>query len=156
MPPDPYVTTHIHTDGPIPGPHSLLTLTSAAFSADGVLTSTFTTNVRELPGATLHPVALAAWRARADEWLVTRRASRPPAVAMAAYARWIDSLPGAPVFVADAARSDYLFVYWYLQRFAGRWPFATLCLDQDVYDRFPDPGVCTLAGCRAAVAGLAS
>ena len=32
MPPDPvFVTTHIHTDGPIPGPHSLLTLTSVAF-----------------------------------------------------------------------------------------------------------------------------
>src|SRR5688572_9358181 len=92
--PDHYVTTHIHTDGPIPGPHSLLTLTSAAYSHAGVPISSFTANVRELPGATLHPIALADWRARAEDWLCTRRASRPPAVAMAAYERWIGSLPG--------------------------------------------------------------
>ena len=31
MPPETvFVTLHIHTDGPIPGPHSLLTLSSAA------------------------------------------------------------------------------------------------------------------------------
>ena len=40
-----FVTLHIHTDGPIPGPHSLLTLSSAAHADDGDLISTFTTNV---------------------------------------------------------------------------------------------------------------
>jgi hypothetical protein len=155
MPPDLHVTTHIHTDGPIPGPHSLLTLTSAAFTAGGVPISTFSANVRELPGATLHPVALADWRTRAEDWLVTRRSSRPPAVAMTAYARWTASLPGAPVFVADTARPDYLFVYWYLQRFAGLWPFAETCLDPDRYAELPDPGVCTLSGCRTRVPELA-
>lgn len=78
MPPDPLVTTHVHTDGPIPGPHSLLTLTSAAHTGGGVLISTFSANVRELPGATLHPAALSHWRSRADDWLHSRRASRPP------------------------------------------------------------------------------
>ena len=34
MPPETvFVTLHIHTDGPIPGPHSLLTLSSAAHAA---------------------------------------------------------------------------------------------------------------------------
>ena len=37
-----YVTTHLHTDGPIPGPHSLLTLTSSAYRAGGVPIGTFT------------------------------------------------------------------------------------------------------------------
>ena len=78
MPPETvFVTLHIHTDGPIPGPHSLLTLSSAAHQGDGGLIGTFTTNVRELPGATLHPVSLQHWRARAEDWLTTRRASRP-------------------------------------------------------------------------------
>ena len=40
-----FVTLHIHTDGPIPGPHSLLTLSSAAHAGDGDLISTFATNV---------------------------------------------------------------------------------------------------------------
>lgn len=148
MPPDPFVTTHIHTDGPIPGPHSLLTLTSAAFTADGVPISTFTTNVRELPGATLHPVALSHWRTRADDWLHTRRASRPPAPAMTDYTRWIEKLPGSPTFVADTSRPDYLFVYWYLQRFTGRWPFAGTLADAALRDRLDCTAFCSLSGCR--------
>ncbi|MBW0116251.1 hypothetical protein [Pseudonocardia abyssalis] len=152
MPPDPFVTTHIHTDGPIPGPHSLLTLTSAAFTGHGVLISTFTANVRELPGATLHPIALSHWRARADDWLHTRRASRPPAPAMIDYTRWIEKLAGTPSFVADPARADYVFVYWYLQRFIGHWPFADTLLDPVLHDRLDCSTLCSLASCRVPLA----
>lgn len=155
MPPELHITTHIHTDGPIPGPHSLLTLTSAAFTADGVPIGTFLTNVRELPGATLHPTSLADWRTRADDWLNTRRASRPPVHAMTAYARWIDQLPGAATLVTDTTESDYLFVYWYLQRFTGLWPFARTSTDVDLLARLPQVQVCTLTGCRLPVRELA-
>jgi hypothetical protein len=153
MPPEPtYVTTHVHTDGPIPGPHSLLTLGSAASvpADDGrSVISTFTANLRELPGATLHPVALQHWRARADEWLTTRRASRPPALATAAYARWISALPGRPTFVADPTSPDYLFVYWYLQRFAGEWPFAgSLSAASSPIRSARAAEACVLASCR--------
>lgn len=147
MPPDPFVTTHVHTDGPIPGPHSLLTLTSAAHTGAGVLTAAFSANVRELPGATLHPRALSHWRSRADDWLHSRRASRPPALAMADYARWIEQFPGA-VYVADPERTDHLFVYWYLQRYTGRWPFAGTLLDAAVHDRLECSALCSLTGCR--------
>ena len=149
MPPDTFVTTHIHIDGPIPGPHSLLTLTSAAYSPDGDPTAVFTTNVRDLPGATLHPVALQTWRRRAEDWLSTRRASRPPALAMTAFAQWIDRLPGRPVFVADTAEPDYLFLYWYLQRFTGHWPFARTLTDAELHSRISCSTLCPLAGCRA-------
>ena len=114
MPPETvFVTLHIHTDGPIPGPHSLLTLSSAAHRCDGGLIGTFTTNVRELPGATLHPVSLQHWRARAEDWLTTRRASRPPTVATDAYLRWIEKLPGEPTLVTDPVGPDHLFLYWF-------------------------------------------
>ncbi|MHA6792854.1 hypothetical protein ACVGVM_04935 [Pseudonocardia bannensis] len=153
MPPDTlYVTSHIHVDGPIPGPHSLLTLASAAHNADGALLTTFTANLRELPGATLHPIALQSWRGRAEDWLTTRRATRPPAIAMTAYARWVSQLPGQPVFIADPEAQDYLFLYWYLQRFTGQWPFARTSTDPDVRDRIPYTPVCTLTGCRAPLA----
>jgi len=148
MPLDVFVTAHIHTDGPIPGPHSLLTLTSAAHLRCGGPIQSFTTNVRELPGATLHPVALQDWRRRAEDWLSTRRASRPPALAMTAFAQWIDELPGRPVFVADTADPDYLFLYWYLQRFAGHWPFARTVTDADLHARIDCSTLCPLAGCR--------
>jgi hypothetical protein len=150
MPPNTFVTSHIHTDGPIPGPHSLLTLVSAAhpMGSAGRPTSVFTTNIRELPGATLHPVALQSWRRRAEDWLSTRRAGRPPVLAMNAYARWVERLPGRPVFVTDTADPDYLFLYWYLQRFAGNWPFARTVTDADLHARIDCSTLCPLAGCR--------
>ena len=143
-----YVTTHTHTDGPIPGPHSLLTLASAAYSADGALISTFSANIRELPGATLHPAALQSWRSRAEDWLSTRRATRPPAVVMNAYAGWVDRLGSAPVFVADPDEPDHLFCYWYLQRFTGSWPFAATVPASSLDARFRTVGLCTLSGCH--------
>lgn len=150
MPPETsFVTTHIHTDGPIPGPHSLLTVTSAAHTADGDPIGSFTTNVRELPGATLHPVARAHWRRRPEDWLCTRRAGRPPAPAMTALTRWIDALPGEKVFVADTAEPDYLFLYWYLVRFAGRWPFDRTTTEAGLFDRLTPRPLCPLTGCRS-------
>jgi hypothetical protein len=154
MPLDTYVTSHIHIDGPIPGPHSLLTVTAAAHPLDGP-TAEFTTNVRELPGATLHPVALQSWRRRAEDWLSTRRASRPPALAMTAFGQWVDQLPGRPVFVADTAEPDYLFLYWYLQRFTGRWPFASTLTDAGLHGRMSCSTLCPLAGCRTPEPSLA-
>ena len=156
MPPDTYITSHIHTDGPIPGPHSLLTLVSAAYPrSDGRPTSVFTTNIRELPGATLHPLALQSWRRRSEDWLSTRRASRPPAPAMNAYASWVHRLPGRPVFVTDTADPDYLFLYWYLQRFTGDWPFASTRGDVELHRRLACTTLCPLTGCRTADAALA-
>ena len=146
-----YVTVHIHTDGPIPGPHSLLTLSSSAHRGDGDLIGTFTANVQELPGATLHPVSLEQWRKRAEDWLTTRRASRPPALATIAYLRWIEKLPGRPTLVTDPVGPEHLFLYWYLHRFAGRWPFARTSTEPELRRRHPPPP-CPLRGCRDVLA----
>ena len=139
-----FVTLHIHTDGPIPGPHSLLTLSSAAHRGDGDPIATFTTNLRELPGATLHPASFEQWRTRADDWLSTRRAARPPALATNAYVQWIEKLPGRPTLVTDPVGPDHLFLYWYLHRFSGLWPFARTSTEVGA---LPRP-FCPLNGCR--------
>jgi hypothetical protein len=149
MPPETvFVTTHIHTDGPIPGPHSLLTLTSAAHGRHGGPTSTFSANLRELPGATLHPVALQTWRRRPEDWLSSRRASRPPAIAMAAFRHWTEGFHGERVLVADTSQPDYLFLFWYLHRFTGRWPFARTLTGAGLHRRLSCTSLCSLAGCR--------
>jgi hypothetical protein len=147
MPPDLYVSTHIHTDGPIPGPHSLLTLSAAAHSAAGDPLGTFSVNLRELHGATLHPASHREWRTRAEEWLTTRRAARPPALATLAFARWTARLPGRPVFVAEP--ESYLFVYWYAQRFAGEWPFVGTVPAESAPAHVTAVDLCALASCRA-------
>lgn len=50
-----YVSTDIEADGPIPGPHSMLSFASAAYSADKQLLTTFSANLDTLPGANPHP-----------------------------------------------------------------------------------------------------
>ncbi len=48
---------------------------------------------------------------------------------MAEYVRWLESLPGQPVFVGYPAAFDFMFVYWYLIKFTGRSPFSFSALD---------------------------
>ena len=50
-----YVSTDVETDGPIPGPHSMLSFGSAAYLADKTLVSTFAVNLETLPGASGDP-----------------------------------------------------------------------------------------------------
>jgi hypothetical protein len=46
-----YVSTDVETDGPIPGPNSMLSFASAAYKADKTLLGTFSANLQTLPGA---------------------------------------------------------------------------------------------------------
>jgi hypothetical protein len=83
--PEVYVSTDVETDGPIPGPHSMLSFASAAYRADKTLVGTFSANLGALPGATAHPATMNWWAQHADAWEATRRDVRDPAEAMAAY-----------------------------------------------------------------------
>ena len=49
--PEIYVSTDVEADGPIPGPHSMLSFGSAAFFPDKTLHTTFSANLELLPGA---------------------------------------------------------------------------------------------------------
>jgi hypothetical protein len=55
--------------------------------------------------------------------------TRPPEKVMPQYVDWLKRLPGKPVFVAYPAAYDFMFVYWYLLRFAGESPFSHSALD---------------------------
>src|SRR5262249_54223322 len=56
-----------------------------------------------------------------------------PATAMRNYVALVKSLGRKPVFVAYPAGYDFLFVYWYLMRFAGESPFSHSALDIKSY-----------------------
>jgi hypothetical protein len=131
--PEIYVSTDVEADGPIPGPHSMLSFGSAAFTADGVMVSTFTANLDLLDGAQGHPDTMAWWEKNPGAWQQTRRDPQPPAAAMPRYVAWLKTLPGKPVFVGYPAAYDFLFVYWYLMRFAGESPFSHSALDIKTY-----------------------
>src|SRR5580700_6088495 len=106
MRPEIYVSTDIEADGPIPGPHSMLSFASAAYLADKTLLGTFAANLQLLPGAAGHPETMAWWQGQPEAWAAARTELRDPAEAMPAYVAWLKGLPGSPVFVAYPAAFD--------------------------------------------------
>jgi hypothetical protein len=124
-----YVSTDIEADGPIPGPHSMLSFASAAYRADKTLVGTFHANLVTLQDAQGAPKTMAWWQSQPEAWEACRANPREPAEVMPEYVSWLKSLPGKPVFVAYPAAYDFLFVYWYMIRFAGESPFSHSALD---------------------------
>jgi hypothetical protein len=128
-----YISADIEADGPIPGPHSMLSFGSAAYTPEGKLVSTFSANLDTLEGAAPHPKTTKWWDTKPEAWAACRKDLQRPEVAMRAYVEWIKTLKGRPVFVAFPAGFDFLFIYWYLIRFAGESPFSHSALDMKTY-----------------------
>ena len=128
-----YVSTDVEADGPIPGPNSMLSFGSAAYRADKTLVGTFAANLVTLPGAAGDPKTMEWWRGQPAAWSACRTGLREPAAVMPEYVAWLKSLPGKPVFVGYPAAYDFMFVYWYLIRFAGESPFSHSALDIKSY-----------------------
>ena len=128
-----YVSTDVEADGPIPGPYSMLSFGSAAYGADKTLISTFEANLETLPGASGHPDTMKWWKTQPEAWQACRENTQAPEIGMPRYLAWLEGLPGRAVFVGYPAAYDFLFVYWYLMRFAGRSPFSHSALDIKTY-----------------------
>lgn len=128
-----YVSTDVETDGPIPGPHSLLSIGSAAYLPEKKLVATFAANLDALPGASPDPRTMAWWSSQPEAWAACRQDPQPPTEVMQKYLAWLKGLPGAPVFVAYPAAFDFMFIYWYLIRFTGESPFSHSALDIKTY-----------------------
>lgn len=131
--PEIYVSTDIEADGPIPGPHSMLSFASAAYTADKKLVGTFTANLDTLPEAQAHPDTKAWWDKNPQAWAACRQDCQDPAIAMKDYVEWLKQLPGKPVFVGYPAAYDFMFVYWYMVKFVGESPFSHSALDIKTY-----------------------
>ncbi len=111
----------------------MLSFGSAAYTPQGKLISTFTANLELLQGATAAPETMAWWQNHRQAWVAARSNLQTPAIAIGNYVAWLKGLPGKPVFVGYPAAYDFLFVYWYLIRFAGESPFGHSALDIKTY-----------------------
>lgn len=128
-----YVSTDVEADGPIPGPHSMLSFGSAAYQGNKELVSTFSANLETLPGASGHPQTMKWWESQQEAWRACRKDLQSPTEAMSAYVSWLKGLPGKPVFVGYPASYDFMFIYWYIMRFVGESPFSHSALDIKTY-----------------------
>ncbi len=124
-----YVSVDIEADGPIPGPHSMLSLASVALLSDKTRLSTFSANLETLPGASGDPRTMQWWQQFPAAWKTGRADARPAAEVMSEYVVWLESLPGTPLFVGWPASWDFMWVYWYLVKFTGQRPFSECAID---------------------------
>ncbi len=133
-----YVSVDIETDGPIPGPNSMLSLGAVALDNVGTELSTFTINFVELQGASADPDTLKWWSTQPAAVVEAARSNpQPPLPAMRQFRAWVEALKDAhgktPVFVGYPAGFDFLFVYWYLVKFTGGSPFSFSAIDIKTY-----------------------
>lgn len=126
-----YVSVDIETNGPIPGPNSMLSLGAAAFRlGQNKPVSTFTVNFEELEGSTPDPKTMTEfWDKNPEAWKACRTDIVPPKQGIKDFVDWVNSLDGKPVFVGFPVTFDFLFVYWYMIKFLGSSPFSFSALD---------------------------
>jgi len=131
MPKEPeiYVSTDIEADGPIPGPHSMLSFASVAYRPDKTIVATYSANLETLAGASEDPRTMEWWKGFPEAWAACRRDPRAPEVVMPEYLAWVRALPGRAVFLGWPANWDFMWIYWYLVRFTGERPFRESALD---------------------------
>ncbi len=128
-----FVSVDIESDGPIPGPNSMLSIGAAAFDHDGNLLGTFSANLRTLPGAEPDPNTMRWWQQQKQAWEACRKDLQEPKKVMHDLDKWVRGLPGTPVFVGYPAGFDFTFVYWYLRFFKIESPFSFSALDIKTY-----------------------
>ncbi|SRR5258708_23224373 len=128
-----YCSVDIESNGPIPGDYSMLSLGAAAFTPEGNMLSTFSVNLRTLPGAKEGPGTMAWWEKNAEAYVATRQDTRDPQQAMEQFVAWVNKLNGKPVFVGYPVGFDFGFVYWYIKHFGLESPFSFSALDLKSY-----------------------
>lgn len=134
--PEIYFVTDIETDGPIPGPHSMLSFASVAYDAEGTLLDTFSVNLDFLENATAHPFTKKFWASEPEAWAACRTETVAPELAMKSFAAWIKGIcknDSSPVFVGYPAGFDFTFIFWYLMKFNGESPFSWSALDMKTF-----------------------
>jgi DNA polymerase III alpha subunit (gram-positive type) len=124
-----YISVDIEADGPIPGPHSMLSLGAVAFDEAGTELDAFSANLMTLDGAVGHPDTMAWWQTQPAAWAACRHEPESPTTALPRFAAWLKGQPGRPVCVGYPVAFDFMFAHWYLHRFAGHSPLSHSALD---------------------------
>src|SRR3954470_8864834 len=138
--PEVYFSIDIEADGPIPGQNSMLSLGCGAFVLDttkpdgGTCIATFNVNLELLSDAHPDDETMAWWNQSRHKaaYAATRVNPRPPYKAIPFFVDWVNNLTpvgSSAVCVGYPITYDFMFLYWYMQRFRIPSPFSFSALD---------------------------
>jgi len=131
-----YFSSDIETNGKIPSDYSMLSLGCVALDIDGNEIDTFSVNLKTLIGAKEDPDTMEWWKGFPEAWENCRKDQEEPTVAMTKFVNWVGKVCGdeyVPVMVAMPSGFDFMFLYWYMIKFAGFSPFSFSCIDMKTY-----------------------
>ena len=113
-----YVVCDIEADGPIPGPHSMISLGAVAIDKFGTHYGEFEINFEPLENASSHPATMKWFSTHASNALeYTRQNRMQPKEAMNKFGDWLLTLPSPRVMAAHPAPLDFMWINWYFQKF---------------------------------------
>ena len=128
-----YVVCDIEADGPIPGPHSMLSLGAVAVNKNGEQLGEFEINFLPLENSKPHPLIIKWFITNAPEALeYTKHNQISPKEGMNKFGDWLLTLPTPRVMAAHPAPLDFMWINWYMQTFLSdrlEPPFTTPFFD---------------------------
>jgi hypothetical protein len=95
--------------------------------------STFSVNLKVLPGAIESPETMSWWATNQAAYDATRLNTVDPKLAMEQFVSWVNKQPGKPVAVCYPATFDFMFIYYYMINFDLISPFSFSALDIKSY-----------------------
>lgn len=131
-----YFSVDIETDGPIPGCNSMLSFGCVVFTENGEEISSFEANLEILKKAAADPDTMKWWKTQPEAWKACRRNLQEPHKALQSFVIWVEKVCAdkyKPVMVCMPSGFDFLFMYWYMIKFAGKSPFSFSCVDMRTY-----------------------
>ncbi len=125
-----FISVDIETTGPTPGHYSMYELGACVIGSN----STFERSLSLLAGTRFSLPALRAVSA-STKGLLSRTETVPAKTAMSDFAKWVrNAAEGTrPIFVANNAAFDWMFVAWYFEEFSVTNPFGHSALDMKAY-----------------------
>jgi hypothetical protein len=130
------ISIDVETFGPIPGPNSMINLGAVAYTTDRRRLGTFNANLLELEGSQRDEDTMVNFWLKpeqADALSAITQNQLPPGEVMAKFRDWIDEVNpngNKVVLVAYPSGFDFLWVYWYWQKFLKCYPpFWFKCID---------------------------
>jgi len=113
-----YVVCDIEADGPIPGPHSMMSLGAVAVNKEGNIYGEFEINFLPLKNAKPHSKTMEWFNKNAPKALTYCKINQvEPQEGMKLFGTWLLTLPKPRVMAAHPAPLDFMWINWYIQTY---------------------------------------